>query len=100
MPSTVYFDTNNAIDVFEDRKASLFQRLRTNVESCNVQVIASDILLVEMLEGNHLPKFATGVERLFSLVPKWLYIASLTSRELLIEYDPMVMTDTVGALLD
>jgi hypothetical protein len=100
VPTTSYFDTNTSIDIFEDRKPGLFPKLESHVKSGNLQVVASDVLLVEMLEGNHLPKFKQGAARLFSVSPKWLYLVSLTAREVILEYDSLVVTDPVGALLD
>jgi hypothetical protein len=100
MSKAVYFDTNTFIDIFEDRKPGLFTKLELHVKSGEAQVVASDILLVEMLEGNHLPQFKVGAKRLFSLSPKWLYITSLTAREVILGYDPLVATDPVGALIE
>ena len=85
VPKTVYFDTNNAIDIFEDRKIGMFPKLDAYVKSGDVQVVASDVLLVEMMEGNHLPKFKLGATRLFSVSPSWIYLVSLTAREVSLE---------------
>jgi hypothetical protein len=87
MPLTVYFDTNVFFDIFEARDPTLFPKLQNLVNAGRLQVLASDINILEFLAGNHLPGFAPAVSRLFSVSPSWLYLTGLAKREVVFAFD-------------
>ncbi len=96
---TVYFDTNAYVDAFEDRKPGLFPRIKQKVDSGAMITIGSDSLLLEVMNGlTTAPNLELGLTRFFSLDPKWLFVAALGARDVILTFDPIVQTDPVGAL--
>jgi hypothetical protein len=85
LPLRVYFDANMCINVFE-RTPELFPALKTFVDQGEIELLISDIDLVELLKGDHLDTFDDGISRLLSLSPQWLYLAPLAIREVHYEY--------------
>lgn len=81
MAKTVYFDTNVFFDVFEGRDPALFPELQELVSTGLVDVVVSEINLAEALAGNHRPTFATGVNQLFGVTPRWISLSGLATRE-------------------
>jgi len=87
MPPRVYFDTNVFFDIFEGRDATLFPILEKMIRDGRVEVVVSEVNLLEFLAGNHLPAFSTGVARLFSIQPRWFYLTGLAKREVVFAFD-------------
>src|SRR6266498_4317258 len=80
-PLRVYLDTNVFLDVFEERDPNLFPELKAAVDAGQLDVVASDINLAELLAGSDKGKFEEGIQNLLSVRPKWLYLTGLTRRE-------------------
>lgn len=78
----VYLDSNALFDVLDLVDASLFASLQRGTASGDVNLVVSDLNLTEALSGNHLPNFATRLQNLLSLSPKWLLITGLAARQI------------------
>ncbi len=103
MPKTVYFDSNAFCDVFEARDPTLFPELRAMCASGTVDVVVSEINLVELLAGHHRATSAAALQRLLSVAPKWILLTGLAGREIADEYDGSGKRDVlapVGALVN
>lgn len=92
MPRTIYFDTNAYVDVFEGRRADLYERVAAAVRVGALQLVTSEVALTEIGEGSDLPSFVVGLDRFLSWKPKWMFLTGLVTREVIFAYDPQFST--------
>jgi predicted nucleic acid-binding protein len=93
---TVYFDTNAFVDAFEDRKPGRYATVQELAQRGLIQPVASDALLKELVEGSQKPNFDLGINRFFSLDPRWMLAgAGLRQRDLLLHFYPDLQTDRI-----
>lgn len=93
---TVYFDTNAFVDVFEDRQPGRYPPVQELVRSGAIRPVASDALLNELVKGSEKTSFDLGINRFFSLDPRWMLAgAGLRQRDLILHYFPEVQTDPI-----
>jgi hypothetical protein len=102
MVRTVYLDTNVFLDAFERDHAHIYGDLKDWHTTGAIQIVASELNLIEVLAGNHRPSFASGIDRLMALSPRWIHIGGMGVREVAAEYsrfEKTVLKGPVGIMI-
>jgi len=87
MGSKVYLDSNVWLDLVEGSPTDIFPNLQALVDLGRIDVVASELNLIEILAGGNRPEASAVLRRLFAVTSSWLYLSGLATREVVFAFD-------------